>query len=220
MAKNRKLRSWKALRRGGATRQPYDRVLIVCEGEKTERNYFDEIRRKFRISAAHIRVIPSEGTDPKSVVNFAEEEFNRNGKGFEKVYAVFDHDDHDDYANAIHMAEAKDKKLKNDEKQPVAFEAIVSVPCFALWLLLHFSDIQFRIHRDNVFRQLKVHIPEYAKGMSNVFGKTESNLEVATAHATVLKSTFQRIQGEDPYTDVHELVEVLLRLGRSARSTP
>jgi RloB-like protein len=217
MAKNPRFRSARDLRRYAPKRPPYDRILIVCEGEKTERNYFDEIRQRFRISAAHIHVIPSEsGTDPKSVVNSAEEEFNRKGKSFERVYAVFDRDDHINYANAIHMACARDKKLRNDEKQPIAFEAIVSVPCFELWLLLHFSDVRSPMHRDALFKQLKTHIPDYEKGMPNLFEQTECNLTMATDRAKMLKKTFQRIPGNDPYTDVHELVEVLMAL-RSLR---
>jgi len=215
MAKNPRAKSARDLRRRTGNRRPYERVLIVCEGKKTECNYFDEIRQGLRLSSAHIHVIPSEsGTDPKSVVTSAEEVFLRNGKSFERVYAVFDRDDHEEYANAIHKASAKNGKLRNDEKQPVAFEPIVSVPCFELWLLLHFLDVTSRMHRDVVFRRVKTHIPEYEKGMKGLFKLIESNVPAATARAKILKEINQRIPGDDPYTDVHELVE-FLRLIRS-----
>jgi len=73
----------------------YPRILIVCEGEKTEPNYFEEIRREYRIHTANVRVLPSEaGTNPMQIVQFAEDTFRKSGKAFDKVFAVFDRDDH------------------------------------------------------------------------------------------------------------------------------
>jgi RloB-like protein len=213
MAKNDRLRGYKALRRRPGTRPTYDRILIVCEGRKTECNYFNEIRQRFRISSAHVHIIPSEfGTDPKSVVKSAEEAFQRNLKSFERVYVVFDRDEHLEYANAIHMATARNGTFRNDEKKPVMFEAIVSVPCFEFWLLLHFLDVKHFLHRDEVFQELRRHILDYEKGMSDVFQRTEPLLSTAAKRAVLLKETFERIPGDEPYTDVHELVQFLLKL--------
>ena len=93
-----------SLRRGQPTREPYDRILIVCEGEKTEPNYFHEIRQEARLSTLHICILHSqEGTQPLQVVRSAELEFQKT-KQFEKVFAVFDRDDHATYANAIAKA--------------------------------------------------------------------------------------------------------------------
>jgi hypothetical protein len=56
------------LRRKKPTRPPYDRILVVCEGKKTEPNYFDEIRIEARISAIHVRALPSRfGAQPSRV---------------------------------------------------------------------------------------------------------------------------------------------------------
>ena len=177
MGKNPRTRRSRDLRRRIGNRPPYARVLIVCEGSKTECNYFDEIRQKLRIPTAHLYAIPSRsGTDPKHVVQSAESEFYFRGKSFERIYAVFDRDDHPEYANAIHMAEAKEKQnIKNDLKEQVTFEAIVSVPCFELWLLLHFSEVQSQIDRETVCNRLRAHISGYEKGMQNLFKLTESN---------------------------------------------
>ncbi|MFA6245203.1 MAG: RloB family protein, partial [Candidatus Hydrogenedentales bacterium] len=119
-------------------------------------NYFKEIQREARISTVHVRVIHSPlGTEPQQIVEAAEAEFLKS-REFEKVYAVFDRDQHLTYANAIAMAVARDGKLKNDEKKPVSFEAIVSVPCFELWLLLHFVNIMAPMHQHAAFAQLRV----------------------------------------------------------------
>ena len=82
-----------SLRRGQPTRDSYDRILVVCEGEKTEPNYFNEIRQEARISTLHIRILHSVGTQPLQVVSCAEAEFQKT-KQFEKVFVVFDRDDH------------------------------------------------------------------------------------------------------------------------------
>lgn len=37
-------------------RAPYDRVLIVCEGEKTEPNYFNELKDYYKLNSANVEV--------------------------------------------------------------------------------------------------------------------------------------------------------------------
>jgi hypothetical protein len=46
------------LRREAQKREPYDVVLIVCEGGKTEPQYLQEIRDAFKLSTANIREWP------------------------------------------------------------------------------------------------------------------------------------------------------------------
>jgi hypothetical protein len=43
--------------RRGPTREPYDVVLIVCEGAKTEPNYFKRLKLAYRLSNANIHVL-------------------------------------------------------------------------------------------------------------------------------------------------------------------
>lgn len=212
MAKNSRARSGGDLRRKAPKRPPYPRVLIVCEGSKTEVNYFEEIRQEARLPTLDVRVIHSPlGTEPLQIVVGAEKEFLKS-RGFEKVYAVFDRDDHLTYANAIAKAEADGTKLRNDDKQTVSFAAIVSVPCFELWLLLHFADIMAPMHRDEALAQVRRRIPGYQKGNRGTFAATVANLSDAMQRATALKQRFGRLPGTDAYTDVHELVTVLREL--------
>ncbi len=71
-------------------------------------------------------------------------------RSFDFVYAVFDRDDHLSYHAALALAESLDGRLRNDQKQKVRFVAMLSVPCFEQWLLLHYEDIQAPLHRDEV----------------------------------------------------------------------
>ncbi len=52
-------------------RQPYDVVLIVCEGTKTEPSYINALRNSLGLSSLNIRVLQPPGNDPMSIVRFA-----------------------------------------------------------------------------------------------------------------------------------------------------
>jgi hypothetical protein len=207
-----RLRQARALARRQGTRPSYDRLLIVCEGKKTEPNYFEDIRQQNRIPSAHVRVLHSElGTEPRQVVDFAEQVFKET-RSFERVFAVFDRDDHQTYHNALQRCGQLNQALRNDLKKPVPFAAVPSVPCFELWLLLHFEDVhQFR-PRDEVYERLREHLPGYEKGMSGIYGQTEPSLELATKRAQWLRARFVAQTGTDPITSIDELVSLLRRL--------
>jgi len=198
----------------------YDRILIVCEGSKTEPLYLREIRSKFRLSTANVEVQHSQfGTTPLQVVEFAEHLF-LNGdedreipkKGFEQVYVVFDRDDHETYHNALAKAAALNGKLRNDLKQAVKFEAIASVPCFELWLLLHFQNVLAPMHRNAVYHQLRHYLIGYDKGQAGHYAQTCKHLAVATQRAEHLSKLATAHSGVEPYTDMHRLVHLLTML--------
>ena len=215
-----KERQKKQLERKQGRRASYDRILIVTEGSRTEANYFREIRAVYRLHTANVEVRPSElGTAPIQVVQYARllfEDGDRHRyvprRAFEKVYVVFDRDEHESYHEALALATSLDGKLKNDTKQPVAFQAITSVPSFELWLLLHFEDIRDPLHRDEVIRRLKLHFPEYAKGADNLFAITCEHLSAATQRAQRLAVRFSADSDPEPFTAVADLVRVLTTL--------
>ena len=196
----------------------YDRLLIVCEGSKTEPQYLNDIRRALRLPTAHIHVLPSSlGTEPIQVVESAQGVFENGtpriqARSFDQIYVVFDRDDHLTYAAALQQAQALDGKLHNDAKQKVPFKAIVSVPCFELWLLLHFEQVSTpAIKRETVYSHLKEYLSDYEKGSSNLYERTKDKLEFAKKNARKLASTNTN-KGVDTYTNVYELVEVLHKL--------
>ncbi len=212
------------LHRKSAKRQPFERLLIVCEGEKTEPLYLDEIRRTFRLSTAHVQVWPSaDGTEPIQVVDYAERLFLDGDRAkaidprtFDRVIAVFDRDDHATYHPALTKARELNLTYENDDGEPVPFQAIASVPCFELWLLLHFEDVMAPIHRNAVCARLRPHLPGYAKGQGGHFAATRALLETATARATGRAAQTTAQDGREPYTDMHTLVNLLMTLKNGA----
>lgn len=215
MAKHHRFERQEArLSRKAGSKRPYDRMLIVCEGAKTEVNYFSAIRREKRLPNADIAIVPSDyGTAPLQIVQYAIDKFKED-KRFDRVYAVFDRDDHDSYHNALAKAGATDKKLTNDAGAKVRFAAIPSVPNFELWILLHFRDVLAPIHRDAVYAELKKQAvyPTYTKNSPTVFSDTKARLPEATARAEKLRENFDAHDGNDPYTDADRLTGELLKI--------
>jgi len=201
-------------------RASYARILIVTEGSKTEPLYLEEIRAAHQLHSANVEVQPGQlGTAPIQVVRYAQQLFEhgdlRKGirpKSFDQVYAVFDRDDHASYFNALDLAKSLDGKLRNDDRQPVSFNAIASIPSFELWLLLHYEDIQAPIHRDEVMDRLRQHIPGYEKGGGGTLVTTRDRLETAMQRAQALAAKFSAYTDPEPFAAMHELVMLLTTL--------
>lgn len=211
-------------RKKEGSRASYDRILIVSEGTKTEPNYFGEICCAHRIPTANVVVQPGrDGTSPLQVVKYAKQLFEKGDhhcgverRAFEWVYAVFDKDDHASYEEAIKLAEDLDRRLPNDLRKNVRFLAVASVPCFELWLLLHFEKVQAPILRNEVSDRLKHYLPKYEKGSKAIYKETKAKLPEAISRAKELKEKAGRgARGEGPFTAVHELVHQLTTMGQS-----
>lgn len=213
-------RQKRQLERKLGQRASYDRILVVSEGSKTEPNYFKEIRIAHRLQTTNVAVQPSKfGTGPIQVVQYAKFLFENGDRqkqiqprAFEHVFAVFDRDDHQTYFEALKLAERLDGNLRNSNKQPIRFRAIASVPCFELWLLLHYTEAHAPLHRDVVLQRVKEYIPEYEKGSKNAFSITRERLTTATQRALLLSERFNAYAAPEPFTGVHELVTQLTSL--------
>lgn len=194
------------MKRKRGSRATFDRVLIVCEGEKTEPTYFEDIRKQLRLPKAEVRILHSDlGTQPRQIVDYAEAVF-RDEKSFDLVYAVFDRDDHPTYHDALQQAARLNGKLKNDFSKKIRFFAVPSVPCFELWLLIHFVEVHAFAHRDEIIARLGTHIAGYQKGSLGVYEFTEEHLDLATQRALRLRNQFRAEAGDEPYTSVDGLV--------------
>jgi len=208
------------LRRRAAVRQPYERLLIVCEGEKTEPQYLREIQQAYRLATAHVQVLHSHfGTEPQQVLEYAltifkegDRERGFHARSFDRIVVVFDRDEHRTYHAALEQAAVQNGKLKNDNGIVMPLEVVASVPCFEIWLLLHFEDIFAPLHRHAAIEQLKAHMPSYEKGGGGHWAATKARLSDATLRAERLASTTTAYDGIMPYTTMHELVSRLVHL--------
>ena len=104
------------------------------------------------------------------------------------------------------------RRFQNNEKRRVVFEAIASVPCFELWLLLYFEDVQAPIERTKVYERLRVHIAAYDKGKSGYWASTKPKLSFAIDRAKSRRNLSTAHDGVHPYTDMDQLVQTLIDL--------
>lgn len=213
----RKARKSNSLKRKIEKRDPYDLVLIVCEGSKTEPNYFRSLCDEYQLNTANIEIMPCKsGNDPLSIVGFSIEKFNGNKeKDYDRVYCVFDKDQHPNYLEALN----KIKENYSKKKKSIPIYAINSVPCFEYWLLLHFEET-LRPYKQSqpgsksagtqLKSELKRYIKDYDVGYKNIFGETKSNLNIAITRAKKIDKQQQKNNTDNPSTKVYLLAEYLM----------
>lgn len=202
-------------RRRMAKRAPYDRVLIVCEGEKTEPHYLSWLRNELGLNRANVVISDKKrGLDPKSLVEYAIEEYKKE-PDFDHVFCVFDKDKHSTYQGALDKI--RSVRLRGRPK----IHAINSVPCFEFWLLLHFiyTTRQYcappgASNCDLVIVELQEHIPGYEKGSAWYLAYIADKTDDAIRNAKQLEAFHHTSGTDNPSTKVHILVEYLMALKR------
>lgn len=219
-----KRKAKKEISRKKASCAPYEKVLIVCEGGKTEPIYFEEIRDYHEISLANVEVTGECGSDPMSVVHHAIKlygaELDKNPEeGFDRVYCVFDRDSYHQQGRKYQEALAKLKQLRAKK-----FYAINSVPCFEYWFILHFdrttksySNRGSKSVAGVVLSELMSHWPQYEKAMEGTYQyllkqqeqAKRTNKKSAKENAEYALAEAAATGASDPITHVHELVDYL-----------
>lgn len=204
------------LQRKSAKREPYDFVLIVCEGTETEPNYMRSLCNSLRLNNANFKIV-GRGTDPLTLVNYALEVFEEDGS-YDRVYCIFDKDQHATYDQAISKAQS----LCQSPKNSIPLYVIISIPCVEYWFLLHYIEtdrpyvsVGNKTAGEILKSELKKHIPEYDKGRIDVFEKTKSFLQLAIKRAKRVKTQQEQNGTDNPSTNMHELIEYLMNIKQS-----
>jgi hypothetical protein len=173
--------------------------LIVCEGERTEPNYF----RAFRV-AGDVRKMQIEGTgyNTLNLVRWAVELAAEDA--YDQVWCVFDLDSFpaEHFNAAIVLAENS------------GLHAAYSNQAFELWYLLHFHYYDTGISRQDYCRKLDELLKKkYRKNDSGIFRELESKQSDAIRNAArLLKQQADLTPAQsNPSTRVFELVEQLNR---------
>jgi hypothetical protein len=207
--RKRKRRDASDYARRGPRREPYDLVLIVCEGEKTEPFYFHGLRAAEGLSSANIKVTPADGSDPVSIVRYAE----RFAADYDRVFCVFDRDGHVNFDDALQRIEQS--RMGREGR----LSAITSWPCFELWLLLHFRYSSAAIVAaggrsagEVALKELLAHMPAYKKGHKNTYNDLRPRRDTGMANARLLQRENLETGATNPSTRVHELIDYLLHL--------
>lgn len=102
--------------------------LIVCEGEKTEPNYFKSFKSNVKSFVYTIDTL-GEGSNTLDLVKRTIKARKNSSQKYDRVWAVFDRDSFspDNFNGAIHLANSQDIKVGWSNE------------AFELWYLLHFQ---------------------------------------------------------------------------------
>jgi hypothetical protein len=204
-----RLTSRASLRRRAGQKSPRSITLIVCEGE-TEQVYFRAARNHFGLTTAEVVIADNtQGSAPASVVACAEDRCKEPG-GYDKVFCVFDRDTHESF----HRARDRIKYLRGRTRDPLPIDEILSIPCFEIWVLLHYeqSDAPFGDCSEVVQRIRNAHIAGYQKADINVVRALVDRLVTAVANAEWLAERAAD-NNYNPFTAVHLLIQHLREVG-------
>jgi hypothetical protein len=181
------------------TREVKQRFLIVCEGEKTEPNYF----RSFRVPRNVVEVdIQGLGASPTRLVESAKK-LNKQ-EDYDQVWCVFDRDSWtaQDFNNAIQCAYRE------------GFKVAYSNEAFELWYVLHFEFLNTGIPRCDYFKKLDFLLQrKYKKNSERIYDELFNNQSNAIGNAVKLLNQYNPPSPEkdNPSTTVHLLVQELNR---------
>ncbi len=192
-------------RRSVDRRELRQRFLIVCEGTKTEPNYF----RGFRVPSAVIEVeIRGEGMNTISLVEkatYLARQAKLDSAAYDQVWCVFDRDEFPEQHFRDALALAKRRGIK------VAY----SNEAFELWFVLHFHYVCTGMSRTQYCEKLDDLLPtKYQKNCKEMYSLLEEKQPIAIQNAEMLMQEYK--PGADPVknnpsTTVHLLVNELNR---------
>lgn len=216
----RRAKSTQQQRRRRARLEPRDRMLIVCEGTKTEKHYFEDARQAIGVhrGQAVVEVQPGEGSNPKNIVETARKlkvAAEKEGNAFSAVYCVFDRDEHAHYHQSIERAE----RFK--------MGTIKSVPCFEYWILLHFRNHTAPYARAGnrspgacCLRDVEQEWPDYSKGRKQVYTELQDRLADARQRAQQRLDAALLDGNDNPSTEIHLLLDAMGALQQTKAITP
>lgn len=205
----KKLKPWKKVkitgykRTSGSRGDPRKSILIVCEGARTEPNYFNA----FKCKSARVDIDPA-GANTLALVRRAvklKKDAESFGQAYDQIWCVFDKDDF-----PLKNVRAAFKLAQQNEIQ-VAY----SHESFELWYILHFNYIASAITRKDYIKKLTRLLGfDYKKDDPQMYQLLLEKQSKAIQHAKKLMTT----HSEDihhaekaPSTTVHILVEELNR---------
>lgn len=190
--------------------QPKPRLHIICEGQKTEPNYFNNyIELKFPGTKLISIPLVKENT-PVQLVEYAIK--SKEGSPEDDIFwVVYDRESPTKYSNELH-----EKARANAESHgiKIAFSNV----CFEVWILLHFRKTvaAYANYLELEKRsQLKRFLPSYDKGVKHNF--TSQQVQAARDNAGLMNHqtkcgadrSWQYPYQWNPYTDIYLLLDAM-----------
>lgn len=186
--------------------------LIVCEGKKTEPNYFNGLKKKINkdygnkvdVLIPNIEV-KGTGRNTTDLINYTKRYINHANKVYGMVWVVFDKDDYND--------EEFNKAIASCD-----YNACWSNPNFELWLLAHLKKITRYISKDDILTELNKEFQKNGLGKYNkndvfIFAKVTKSGKI---HKAIKNCEYMETLNKDgqasernPMTKVYKIVDSL-----------
>jgi hypothetical protein len=196
--------------------------LIVCEGEETEPNYFESLKKDLPKGVLTSCRIDIEGTGRntlslvKESIKIKERLENQTSLSIDKIWVVFDRDsfESDNFNEAINLC-------KNNSPE---IGCAWTNEAFELWYLLHFHFYNTSINREMYQKLIEGNLKpilgadyKYEKNSPKMYNylKENGNLEQAIKFAIKLEADFEDrfdYANHNPSTKVHHLIAELFGL--------
>ena len=160
------------------------RILIICEGKRTEPLYFNGIKRDIRSSGLNIKVMDRPKNSGLELVKHAvrlKDSAAEENNEYDSVWVVLDKDTYSKF----------DETFSESEKNNIniAFSSV----SFEIWYLLHyeFTTKPWRNYSE-LEKVLKKYIPEYDKSKSDIYLILKNKTYAAGENAVKLRQHHKR----------------------------
>lgn len=186
-------------------------LFILCEGAKTEPEYFKALIKMQQVPGNRLRVVDTEKNSARELVKEAKKIKKRiDFAEGDIVWVVFDKDGYTEHAKAF------DEARRNNVE--IAFSSI----SFEVWILLHFAyTTKEFLKSEDVIKELKTkHGYAYQKSSPNIYYDVCSKQDIAIRNAKQLRATQSKSNYSstphklNPYTNVDELVELIISFSK------
>lgn len=196
-------------RKRTGVREDSKRIIILCEGEKTEKFYFTKMKESLKLHLVRpISVLKASNTDCWSIaiegIKYA------NDETVDEVWCVFDKDNNEEnFRRAIIELRKQEKETR---KRIVPIYSIIS---FEYWLILHYKKTRKSfVSAKECLEELKKYISDYAKKDEDIYYKVLGMQEIAIKNAKEVKEEWKKdiasIEEQNSSTEVYLLVERLI----------
>lgn len=178
-------------------------VRIYCEG-KTEENYFNMLKQKYHqanvsINSRYSIKVKAMARSGMALLHDVLENPKLNIQ--DKIYLVFDHDEH----SQQELLECFDLAKKSKYDITILFSNI----CFEVWILMHFEPVSAAYTRPQLFSKLsgkQYFNEEYSRNKGQKINILRDKVSTAVKNANRISSPNDestKIIKKDPYTNVN-----------------
>lgn len=187
--------------RKSPTRDPSKRILVLCEGQKSEPYYFNGFKKYNRLTS--MEVLIDNERDPIRICEKAILVSKRASDQYDVVYCVFDCDDQDRVRGAIELTQSRLGRRYN-------IKPIVSSPCFEYWIMCHFSYSSRPYENcEAILENLNKECALYQKNCEDIFILLKDKLPDAIHNAKKVEKYIAEVGAASPYSSVYKIFDFL-----------